>query len=73
MQSLVNREYRRWLSTQPCVTPVFRVRVEEESLSNLTDWGLLVRRSGVQLQRDVLIPSWLSLKISSEWITGVKC
>jgi len=25
--------------------PVFRMRVEEVRLSNLTDWGLLVRKS----------------------------
>lgn len=35
-------------------TPVF----------SLTDWGLLVRKSSVQLQWIVLIPSWLSLEIS---------
>jgi hypothetical protein len=49
----VKREYRRGLSTQPCGTPVFRV--EEVKLSNLTDWGLLVRKSKVQLQKEGLI------------------
>ena len=58
----MNRRYRRG----PCDTLVFRV--EEERLSNLTDWGLLVRTSRVQLQRDVLIPNWLSLEISLKQI-----
>ena len=39
------REYRKWLSTQQWGTPVFKVREEEEILSNLTDWGLLVGKS----------------------------
>lgn len=39
--------------SQPCGTPVLRVRVEEVMFFNLTLWGLLVRRSSVQLQREV--------------------
>ena len=45
------------------------MRVEVKRLSNLTGWGLFVRKSEVQLQRDVLIPSWLSVGISLEGIT----
>lgn len=45
---------------------MFRVMIDEERLSNLTNWGLLVIKSKVQLQRDGLIPS---LKISLEGIT----
>lgn len=36
------------LGTQPCGTPVFRVRAEEVWSSNLTDWGRLVRKSSLQ-------------------------
>ena len=36
-QSRVNREYRRGLSMQPCGLLVFRVIVEEDRLSDLTD------------------------------------
>lgn len=68
----MNKEYRRGLSMQPCGTPIFRVVAEKERLSNLTDCCLLVRKSRVQLQRDVLIPSWLSLEISLKEIR-VKC
>ena len=50
----MKREYRAGLSTQPCGTPVFRVRVEEERLSNITDWGLLVRKSRVECREDVV-------------------
>lgn len=62
----VKREYRRQLSTKPCSTPMLRVRVEEERLFNSTDWDLLVRKTKVQLERDLLILRWLSLDISFE-------
>jgi hypothetical protein len=65
----VKREYRRGLSTQPCGTPVFRFRVEEMKLSNLTEWGLLVRKSKVQLQREGLISGSWSLVTSLEGMT----
>ena len=48
---------------------MFRVIVEEERLPNLTAWGLLVRKSIIQLQTELLMPSWLSLEISLEGIT----
>ena len=41
-------------------------------LTNVTDFCLLVRRSRVQFQRDVLIPSWPSLEFSLEGDHGVK-
>ena len=50
----MNKEYRRGLRTQPCGTPVFREIVEEERLCNLTDWGLLVRKSRVECREDVV-------------------
>lgn len=65
----MKREYRRRLSTQPCGTPVFRFRVEVVKLSNLTDRGLLVRKSKVQLQREGLIPRSWCLVASLEGMT----
>src|SRR4029434_715838 len=72
VQSWVKREWRRGLSTQPCGTPVFRMRVEEVWFSTLTDWGLLDRKSSIQLQREVLIPRSLSFVISLEGMTVLK-
>ena len=60
----MKREESRGHNTQPCGTPVFRVIVEEERLPNLTAWGLLVRKSIIQLQSELL-----SLEISLEGIT----
>ncbi len=40
----------------PWTLPVFRVRVEEVWLSNLTNRGLLVWKSRIQLQMEVLMP-----------------
>ena len=37
-------------------------------MSNLTDWGLLVRKSRIQFLREVLMPRSLSLVISLEGI-----
>ena len=68
VQSQVNRESRKGLTMQPCGMPVLRVKVEEERLSSLTEWGLFVRMSRVQLQSVVLISSWLSFEISLECI-----
>lgn len=39
----------RGLSTHPCGTPVFMVRVEDVHLPNLTVWGLLVKKSRLQI------------------------
>ncbi len=52
MQSWVEREKRIGLSTEPCGTPVFKVRMEEVWLLILIDCGLLVRKSRVWLQRE---------------------
>ena len=68
----MKREWRRGLSTQPCGTPVFRMRVEEVWFSDLSDWGLLVRKSSIQLQREVLITRSLSLVISLEGMMVLK-
>lgn len=46
-RNAVMGEKREELSTQPCGTPVFRVRMEEVRLFNFKDWGLLVRMSTV--------------------------
>ncbi len=45
---------------------MFRVRVKEVWLSNLTYQGLLVRKSSIQLQREVLMPRSLNFVISLE-------
>ena len=45
---------------------MFSVRVQEVWWSDLTDCGLLVRKSRIQLQREVLMPRSLSLVISLE-------
>ena len=37
-------------SIQPCGTPVFRVRVEDIRLPNLTDWALFVKVIDVKTQ-----------------------
>ena len=39
MQSWVNREYRRGLSTLPCGAPVSRISEVEMLFSTLTTWG----------------------------------
>ena len=38
-QSLVNREYRRGLSTHPCGAPVLRISGVEGMLPTFTTWG----------------------------------
>ena len=45
---------------------MFNMRVEEVWFSDWTDWGLLVRKSNIQLLREVLMPRSLSLVISLE-------
>ncbi len=72
MQLCLKRENRIGLSTQPCGTPVFRVRTEEVWLLILTDCGLLVRKSRVQLQREGMMPRSMSLEISLDGITILK-
>ena len=58
------QEYRRGLSTQPWGAPVLRVSEEEVWLPILTTWGLLVRKSRIQLHRGVLRPRLLSFGTS---------
>ncbi|KAM9483777.1 uncharacterized protein ACWYII_004803 [Salvelinus alpinus] len=53
MQSWVNREYRRVLSTHPWGAPVLRISVTDVLLPTLTTWGRPVRKSRIQLQREV--------------------
>lgn len=49
-QSFMKSAYSRWVSTHPCCSPVFRVRVEDVYSPDLIFWGLLVRKFRVQLQ-----------------------
>lgn len=66
-QSWLKRVYSNGLSTQPCGTPVFRGRVVEERLFNLTVLSLLIRKSNIQLQMDMLMPSLCNFMIRSEY------
>ena len=59
MQSWVNREYRRGLSTHRCGAPVLRISVANA-------WGRPIRKSRIQLQREVFSPRILSLVMSFE-------
>src|SRR4029434_8482874 len=63
-QSCVYREYSRGLSTQPCGAPVLSVMLLEVLLPTRTACGLSLRKSRIQLQREVLSASWSSLQIS---------
>jgi hypothetical protein len=65
MQLWVNREYRRGLSTHPWGAPVLRISLADVLLPTLTTWGRLVRKSRIQLQREVfIVPGILSLVMS---------
>ena len=64
MQSWVNREYRRGLSTHPRGEPVLRISMVDVLLPTLTTWGRPVRNSTIQLQREVFSPRVLSLVMS---------
>jgi hypothetical protein len=48
MQSCVNREYWRGLSTHPCGAPILRISVAEVLLPSFTTWGRPVRKSRTQ-------------------------
>ena len=63
MQSWVNREYRRGLSTHPWGAPVLRSSGADVLLPTLSQE---VRKSRIQLQRDVYSPRILSLVMSFE-------
>ena len=66
MQSWVNREYRRGLSTHPCGAPVLRISEVEVLFPTFTTWGLPVRKSRTQLLRVGFRPRALSLMMSLE-------
>ena len=66
MQSWMNREYWRGLSTHPWGAPVLRIRVADVLLPTLTTLGRSVRKSRIQLQREVFSPRILSLVMSFE-------
>ncbi len=56
VQSCVYREYRSGLKMQPWGAPVLRTRGDEVLLPILTTWLLPVRKSRIQLQRDLFSP-----------------
>ena len=60
MQSWVNREYRKGLSTHPYGAPVLRIRVAGVLLPTLTTLGRPVRKARIQLQREVFSPRVLT-------------
>ena len=64
MQSWVNRECRVGLRTHPCGDPLLRISGVEMLLPTLTTWGRPVRKSRIQLQREVFSPRILSLVMS---------
>ena len=66
MQSWVNREYRRGLSTHPWGAPVLRISMADISLPTLTTWWRPVRKYRIQFQRKVFSPRILSLVMSFE-------
>ncbi|RCU34597.1 hypothetical protein DVA81_19275, partial [Acinetobacter baumannii] len=57
------------LSTQPCGTPVLSETVVEQVWPDLTFCGQSVRKSIIQLQREVLVPRSQSLVINLEGVT----
>ena len=62
----MNREYRRGLSTHPCGAPMLRINEVEVLFPTFTTWGRPVRKSRIQLQREVFSPRVLSLVMSYE-------
>ena len=64
MQLWVNKEYRRGLSTHPWGAPVLRISVADVLVPTLITWGRPVRKSRIQLQREVFSPRVLSLVMS---------
>ncbi len=55
VQSWVSSVKSSGLSTQPCGAPVLSVVVLEVLWPTRTDWGLPVKKSRIQLQRELLI------------------
>ncbi len=64
VQSCVYRQYRSGLRTQPCGAPVLRIRGDEVLLPILTTWLLPVRKSRIQLHRDLFSPRVWSFSTS---------
>ncbi len=64
VQSGVSSVKSSRLSTQPCGAPVLSVIVLEVLQPTRTDLGLPVRKSRIQLQRELLKPSRFSLLMS---------
>ncbi len=64
VQSWVSSVKSSGLSTQPCGAPVLSVVVLEVLWPTRTDWGLPVKKSRIQLQRELLRPSRLNLLMS---------
>ena len=54
------------MSTHPSGAPVLRISVADVLLPTFTTWGRPVRKSRIQLQREVLSPRVLSLVMSFE-------
>lgn len=69
MQSRVNGDYKRRDNMHLWGMPVLRVRLEDMRLFSLTDCGLFVRKSRVQ----VLIPSCLSFRKTLDLFDYIKC
>lgn len=72
MQSCVNREYSKGLRMQLYGAPVLIVSVEGRQLPILTTWGLLVRKSKIQLHSCVFNPKSFSFVISLTGIIALK-
>ena len=64
VQSCVNKENRRGLSTQPWWVPVLVITVDEVRSPILTTCGLPVRQSKTHLHREVLSPRSTSFETS---------
>ena len=66
MQSWVNRDYRRGLSTHPWGAPVLRISIADVLLPTFTTWVRPVRKSRIQMQREVFSPRILRVVMSFE-------
>ncbi len=64
VQSWVSSVESSGLNTQSCGAPVLSVVVLEVLRPTRTDWGLPVRKSRIQLQRELLRPSRFNLLMS---------
>ncbi len=73
VQSCVYRQYRSGLRTQPCGAPVLRIRGDEVLLPILTTWLLPVRKSRIQLHRDLFSPRVWSFSTSVAGTMVLKC